>query len=485
MSTACSCFLCRSEIKYKAEGLKNVVFGLHNKEINHKVIRIRKRKKYTTDLIKEEDARRIHNQEQIFYSKVMQRLITPKYCLPIQSVTLDTNSKIKLQQELEISKSRRANRFVKLTEIDCKFPFGFMMDDHTLSVPNFLQKREQNHQESSIFCIEIKPKSGHVFDSTVVQSQSQIKRKTCAYCLRQMLKVAKGEVDEQSYYCPTDLFSKSEKRITKALNFLLQNPQNNFKIFYQGNLCFTGKLGGKHEQMNIQRLDDLDELLSRTLFDFPNKSKINSRDNFVSLLCSIIMKEYKLFEIIEEIQSRDYFNIENIYPFYLRVKEMNFFDELEEFCLSPHENDLIPFTIEEQSEIQSYLHMDVSELRDIFEKKPDIKYKLFHVIKDFLLAASLKDCSIMITLIRVSDNYEQQQQQQHQFDSSSLEDNWASISIPFNSCNLFVYYRIAIIDVDPKPLCNIPKYSEQDNTMIQNAKNVMQGTSFTTPCATV
>jgi len=293
-----------------------------------------------------------------------------------------------------------------------------------------------------------------------------------------MLKVVEGDVDEQSHYCPADLFSGSPQRITAALESLLQNPQNNFKIFYEGSLCFTGKLGGKHKQMNIQRLVDLDDLLSREIFVFPNETfkeqTKKPRELLVAMLCDIITKEQKLLDIIKETQSRDYFNIEAIYPFYNRLLELELLEQLEEYCLTPQPNDLITIDAYEYKQCYSLLLLDLQELRAEIRgpESESVLIRCFRIIKDFLLAASLKDCSIMITLVKYPGrNYD-----------GALEPTWSTLTVPSGGgADICFYYRVAVIDVDPKPLRNIPKYATMDRTITQNAMSVAESSFH--PCA--
>ena len=60
--------------------------------------------------------------------------------------------------------------------------------------------------------------------------------------MHQHLKLKEGVIKGISDYCPLDLFSGDLTRIHKALYSLLHSPQNNLKVYIDGDLCFTGLL---------------------------------------------------------------------------------------------------------------------------------------------------------------------------------------------------------------------------------------------------
>ncbi|KAK7070659.1 hypothetical protein SK128_012777 [Halocaridina rubra] len=80
----------------------------------------------------------------------------------------------------------------------------------------------------SNICIEIKPKQGFIDTSTPDFP-------LCRYCVKQYIKIGKkSKQDTTSKYCPLDLFSGEVLRMQKAVDGLLESPQNNLKIFMDG-----------------------------------------------------------------------------------------------------------------------------------------------------------------------------------------------------------------------------------------------------------
>ncbi|KAM3960833.1 LOW QUALITY PROTEIN: inositol phosphate kinase 1 [Aphomia sociella] len=84
------------------------------------------------------------------------------------------------------------------------------------------------------YCVEIKPKEGYI--SKFFENVSK-----CYYCLKQLLKYQQKQIDRVSHYCPLDLFSGEKPRMRNAILNLIDNPQNNFKLFLNGNVIYDDK----------------------------------------------------------------------------------------------------------------------------------------------------------------------------------------------------------------------------------------------------
>ncbi len=69
----------------------------------------------------------------------------------------------------------------------------------------------------------------------------------CTRCLKQEAKLHEGEIESISKYCPLDLFSGDLGRMKRALFDLYENPHNRFKIFLNGDLRYTEKVGDKNQ----------------------------------------------------------------------------------------------------------------------------------------------------------------------------------------------------------------------------------------------
>ena len=97
------------------------------------------------------------------------------------------------------------------------YPGGLIMQDYCVL----------SHQgQGPVLAVEIKPKKGFVVSGSSL----------CEFCLKQRDKVRAGQAKTESNYCPLDLFSGCRDRMTAAVRNLLENPQNNLRIFKDGNL---------------------------------------------------------------------------------------------------------------------------------------------------------------------------------------------------------------------------------------------------------
>lgn len=85
---------------------------------------------------------------------------------------------------------------------------------------------QQYPREARNVCIEIKPKQGFLDHSTPGLP-------LCRYCVKQFLKAGK-ENGSRSGYCPLDLYSGNLDRMRRAVDNLILSPQNNFKVFVDG-----------------------------------------------------------------------------------------------------------------------------------------------------------------------------------------------------------------------------------------------------------
>ncbi|XP_045419113.1 inositol-pentakisphosphate 2-kinase isoform X2 [Lemur catta] len=114
------------------------------------------------------------------------------------------------------------------------------LSGYAMCLPNLTRLQTYRFAEHwPILCVEIKPKCGFIpFSSDVTH---EMKHKVCRYCMHQHLKVATGKWKQISKYCPLDLYSGNKQRMHFALKSLLQEAQNNLKIFKNGELIYGCK----------------------------------------------------------------------------------------------------------------------------------------------------------------------------------------------------------------------------------------------------
>uniref|UniRef100_A0A1B0DLS4 Inositol-pentakisphosphate 2-kinase n=1 Tax=Phlebotomus papatasi TaxID=29031 RepID=A0A1B0DLS4_PHLPP len=166
------------------------------------------------------------------------------------------------------------------------FPKVFTIESKLvlLKVPNYdtLNKWLNQFRPSVIgetYCVEIKPKQGWIFpESTLMALYPESDGKLCRFCAMQYLKLVKKTIKRVSNYCPIDLFSGDRNRMLKALNGLVETPQNNFRMWRSGQLIYG---------------DGIDQGFKDALQDTMHQDDVSKNlQNFLLLLLKAILKDY-------------------------------------------------------------------------------------------------------------------------------------------------------------------------------------------------
>ncbi|XP_016980650.2 inositol-pentakisphosphate 2-kinase isoform X4 [Drosophila rhopaloa] len=125
---------------------------------------------------------------------------------------------------------------------------------------------------------ETKPKEEPRNQEEALRDQEPLARDKCwcRFCSMQLLKLHNGKIKRLGHYCPLDLFSGAPSRMVDALNALLACPQNNLRVFQNGNLIY-----GDHANSI-----SFDELHSRV---FPGEIMVLIKH----LLVACLLREYK------------------------------------------------------------------------------------------------------------------------------------------------------------------------------------------------
>ncbi|XP_077917357.1 inositol-pentakisphosphate 2-kinase isoform X2 [Halichoerus grypus] len=242
---------------------------------------------------------------------------------------------------------------------------------YALCLPNLARLQTYRFAEHRpILCVEIKPKCGFIPLSSDVTHE--VKHRVCRYCMHQHLKVATGKWKQISKYCPLDLYSGNKQRMHFALKSLLQEAQNNLKIFKNGELIYgctdarspvadwnelahhlkpfffpsNGLAGGPHCTRAVIR--ELVRVITRVLLSGSDKGWAGAlrrgpgprgprvceaspfgrslhRQGKNSPECSGLPKGCLLYKTLQ-VQMLDLLDIEGLYPLYRRVERY-----LEEF----------------------------------------------------------------------------------------------------------------------------------------------------------
>eukprot|EP01135_Chromosphaera_perkinsii_P004794 Nk52_evm25s296 gene=Nk52_evmTU25s296 len=243
---------------------------------------------------------------------------------------------------LKIDKDRPTARS-NLTKINCDIKMGIIQQNFTmiwetqLELVKELLPDPRTLMGGNYYCFEVKPKcgflprkngsgAGHmsVFGSNRKRQKTSkgetacgerlwenggdgetvdLRQDICRFCLHQLLKYDKkvGKVrgngiecdrkwiDSLSDYCPLNLFAKSEKsRVQRAIEGLISTPQNNFRMFVNGDLFDVNthfkKLRDEKEPLEGELLG-----IAKDLFGSVNMNAGEFKRNFAKLLSDILL----------------------------------------------------------------------------------------------------------------------------------------------------------------------------------------------------
>lgn len=96
-----------------------------------------------------------------------------------------------------------------------------------------------------------------------------------------------------------------------------------------------------------------------------------------------------------------------------------------------------------------------------------------HILRRFLLSASAKDCSLMLTFKRVYSPSSLVEKHASSSSEAAYSEGFVKILVQDNDDNKKeeVYqYRIGVVDVDPKPVSKIPYYFNLDSDIVNHYK---------------
>ncbi|KAK9509411.1 hypothetical protein O3M35_006738 [Rhynocoris fuscipes] len=437
---------------YRGEGNANLVISLPREKV---IIRLQKLEydvKITKSLLEEKEKKLIRDVE--FYRKVMFVLLGTTFLHPPILARISDKEVSEIDQKLYTIRPRyRLSKGIRLGLLT-------IHPDYT-HLPAIVKPLSTiNYNESSLimtnsptYCIEIKPKQGWI-------PLLDRKHPKCTFCMNQYLKVMEKRVRRISQYCPLDLFSGNIIRMKRAIRNLLLNPQNNLKIFKNGNLVFS---------------DDSEESYEEVLIDFfklENRSEVNIErlvDRWCSLIITCLCTRFSNIksttsscfgnEITSKLQTYPKSH-SSFSPLNGHIKSCDWSKPQQ---LPTHS---ILQKILEVQQLQNFSFSTVSSLyRERYANENDYSYldSLLHanenldIIQRYLLATTAKDCSIFIALQR-SDHLDLPHKAYNVKDCEGQE------------------YRlnIGISDIDPKPLSCINKHIKRDREVLDAVLRTVQ-----------
>jgi len=430
---------------YKGEGACNVVvsyIGPKNPNFDGKVLRVKKYDKKkpndnnnSNNNINDEKEIELYN----YVTNVVSPLIGSEYVYPGTMVRISKS----FIQKLDESIFKDRPTFRSVLRLDYSQTIGFLISDLTMFKEITLP---QSFNQSSVLCIEIKPKWGFLptSHSYLNQEYSSLKTCYCRYCMHQYTKLSQNQISSISNYCPIDLFSNDPNRQMYSIVELLCNPQNNIKIYCNGELEFTGSQGGGVERDRESSISTISKLLE-TFKLFKGDQIIKQLSQ---MIITILQKETVLSKI-KNVQLLDNLDIEGIYYLYNKQQQ-------QQQQQQQNTSDII--NSDSGSDQLKYKELDKLDKEQIEQE-----------ISNFLLSSTLKDCSIMISMIFNHTIQDSTKLDTYQFINSTTSINNNNNNNDNNDKS--VIYKIGIVDLDTKKYSSIPHYFEHDQSILKEFKS--------------
>ncbi|XP_023002334.1 inositol-pentakisphosphate 2-kinase-like [Cucurbita maxima] len=353
---------------------------------------------------------------QTFVQHVMSPLLGSKH--------VDAGKLVKVSREfLELAEkevsSQRPSWRVNTGKIDTQRDYALILSDHSIFPHGALDGEP-------CISVEIKPKCGFIPFSRFITHGNAVKRCMTRFRMHQALKLHQEEISEFSDYDPLDLFSGSKDRILKAVKDLFSTPQNNFRVFLNGSLIF-GALGGSAENTDV---------IVGEAFEDALKSDVRADIGLctTSLLQLVTETLYKsgVMDRLLEVQKLDSLDIEGAIHAY--------YDVISEPCV-------VCGQLNEDEELHRYASLHSLPLDQSLK-----------IVKNFLIAATAKDCSLMISFRR------------------RVGEEWGSSN---NTIRLesgkFFDYKAHFIDLDLKPMKKMEEYYELDKKIVSLYRKIEKG----------
>uniref|UniRef100_A0AC34PZK0 Inositol-pentakisphosphate 2-kinase n=1 Tax=Panagrolaimus sp. JU765 TaxID=591449 RepID=A0AC34PZK0_9BILA len=276
--------------------------------------------------------------------------------------------------------------------------------------------------------VELKPKQGFL------QSHPGISAPFCNNCILQIEKWKSAAYDKMYDFCPLDLYSGDFERMKKAINSLIHDPHRNLRIFVNGNTV--------HSDEEVLSEEKLNQLL------FPDGN--GDVDSLTTAICQV------LAGIDDDVSEFELSN-ESVLKFLLNVQLMD------------------PIGIVTAHEL--YQSLSFSQQRKLHDKTRLMRKSLdsfvgtvthaVGLLERYFFAATLKDCSLMLSLRQVSPE---------EVRSSSHAANIIKVR---QNDPLYFAYSIKIVDLDPKTPKNLINAYQR---FMDGVRIIQENPSLHKPC---
>jgi len=266
------------QIIYRGEGNSSIVVALKS---HAKVIRLLKKDGKIMRTSQDHHVTQHPMRSIKFIHLIMKPLTDPFLSGTTELIHLKSDFINRLSKTVEVY--RPLHRLDKTLHLDDQY--ALVMDDLCTLPPQLTNQLHYDDLCGPTISVEIKPKQGflpiyrHLMKPSDNDNLASILRSYCLYGSTQYLKLARGRINQPSNYCPLNLFSGCPVRMKYALEELIKNPQNNLRIFEDLVLAY-----GENKQVKLANvLDNFFEC------EQDSKESIRNQERFVGLLIQCLL----------------------------------------------------------------------------------------------------------------------------------------------------------------------------------------------------
>ncbi|KAI5079614.1 hypothetical protein GOP47_0005093 [Adiantum capillus-veneris] len=359
---------------------------------------------------------------QAYARDVMSPLLGPEYVDP--GILLHVSGEFLEKVTCNVHHARPCSR-ITATKIDTTSSSALLISDHSVFWP--LAGADQDKYLLPSISVEIKPKCGFLPNSDFIVTGNDIKKRVPRFTMHQVLKLTERQVKLLSQYSPLDLFSGDLNRINEAVDSLFQIPQNNLRVFVGGSIIDAVFCDSSPDCANWQALN---EALQSCIF---SENKVEPVELLKELVAQSLYETNALRNLLAA-QKLDSLDIEGAIHAYEKVSYSKCMDNLKETTLD----------IDDGPSLKSVDLVDGMSLSECRQ-----------VVRNYLIAATAKDCSLMLTFQQVPNFKAEDAEVEHYKLISSSKSRY-----PF-------VFKINFVDLDLKPLNKMLHYYHIDQKIVK------------------
>lgn len=301
------------------------------------------------------------------------------------------------------------------------------------------------------FSVEIKPKCGFALPGDP--------KGTSRFAMHQALRVRRGEVRRASAYDPLDLFagcdeetgdktnprtrapSESERKSRRALSALADAPRNNLRVARRGR---RWPESDSNESLDTRGHESLDYFVQETDRNVDVDVRLGGAARLLDLVDDALRTSGVLAFVLRA-QRRDAVGAETAARLWLDLSA----HELESRSTATREEPPATRGVSATEIETSSFHGDAEAVE-----------KTRRTLRDFVVAAVAKDCSVLVAMRGARD------------DDAFSDDDDGTFALASTAAEggTSVRYRcrVSVVDVDLKPIANMPKWLATHREIAEN-----------------